>query len=184
VTAAADIYSLGIVGYELLTGETPYRVDTLADLAAEQRRPPPPLEDVPPQLDSALRRCLAVEPAARPASAGRLARELAAGSPEPPTVPLPRAEVTAATEILAPPPSRASIHLSRRVLIALAVLAGIAVFVTSFAIAASRGDGSSQPPPQPPPPAQPAAQPELVPRGDTAAESARLLAQWLRDRAG
>jgi serine/threonine-protein kinase len=174
VTAAADIYSLGVVGYELLTGETPYRVDTLADLADRQSTAPPTIENVPPRVDSALRRCLAVEPADRPATAGELARDLATGPTE---------TATAATEVLAAPSSR-RIHLSRRVLILLAVLAGIAVFATSFAIAASLGDESSAPPAQsPPPPAQPAAQPELIPRGETPAESARLLAEWLRDRA-
>jgi serine/threonine-protein kinase len=171
VTPAADLYSLGVVGYELLSGRTPYRVETLADLAVDRRTPPPPIESAPPHVDAALRRCLAVDPRNRPESAAALARDLTAGSEEPLTVPLPR--------------QTRRIHLSRRVLIALAVLVGIAVFATSFAIGASRGGGSAEPQPPPPPPAAPAAaQPELVPRGSTPAESARLLAQWLRERAG
>jgi serine/threonine-protein kinase len=169
VTAAADLYSLGVVGYELLSGATPYRVETLADLVVERRPPPPAIDDAPPHIDRALRRCLAVDPAERPGTAGELARELSDGTTEP------------KTQVLPTRPCR-KIQLSRRVLIALAVLAAIAVFAASFAIAASRGDES--PPPPQPPPAQPAAQPELVPRGNTPAESARLLAQWLRERAG
>jgi eukaryotic-like serine/threonine-protein kinase len=174
VTAAADIYSVGVVGYELVSGRTPYQFESLADLTEKQREPPPRLPGVPPQVEAALLRCLAFDPRDRPASAAALARELSREAPpeaEPPTEVLPRAQETR------------RIHIPRRVLVALAVLAGIAVFATSFALAYSRGDGGSgtQPPAAPPPPPA-SARPDLVPRGQTPAESARLLAEWLRQR--
>ena len=177
VTAAADIYSVGVVGYELLTGRTPYEFETLADLTLSQQEPPPPVPDAPPHVDAAIRRCLAFDPAARPASAAALARDLsgssAASEPELPT------------RVLPTPPASRRLRIPRYALIAIAILAAIAVFGTSFAIAYNRGDGSgsnppAQPPPPPPPP--PSARPDLVPRGQTPAESARLLAQWLRER--
>jgi serine/threonine protein kinase len=175
VTAAADIYSVGVVGYELLTGRTPYGFETLADLTLKQQEPPAPITDVPPHVDAAIRRSLAFDPAARPASAAALARELSAGAgeaeePEPPT------------RVLPTPAARRRMHLPRRALIALAILATLAVFGTSFAIAYARGDGGTQNPAQPAPPPPPPTRPDLVPRGQTPAESARLLAQWLRER--
>jgi eukaryotic-like serine/threonine-protein kinase len=177
VTAAADIYSVGAVGYELLTGRTPYEFETLTDLTLKQQEPPPPIPEVPPHVDAAIRRCLAFDRARRPASAAALARELggsaAVAEPEPPT------------EVLPTSPAPRRLHVPRRALIAVGVLAALAIFGTSFAIAYTRGDGGGSPPPvrQPPPSPPPAgARPELVPRGRTPEESARLLAQWLRER--
>jgi serine/threonine protein kinase len=161
VTAAADIYSVGAVAYELLSGRTPYEFQSLADLALEQRRPPRPLDGVPPDLERAVLRALALEPADRPRSAFELARELA------------QHETTAVTEVM--PPARAR-HISRRALLAAgALVGGAALLAGGFALAYDR-DGGTEPTPQPPPRA------DVLPRGETPAESARLLADWLRER--
>jgi eukaryotic-like serine/threonine-protein kinase len=162
VTAAADIYSLGAVAYELLSGRTPYEFQSLADLALEQRQPPPPLDGVPPELARAVLHALAFEPTERPRSASDFARELA------------RRETTAVTEVLEP--ARA-IHISRRALLATAALVGAALLAGSLAVAYGDDDGGNAPPPQPSPRA------DVLPRGETPAESARLLADWLRERA-
>ena len=161
VTSAADIYSLGAVAYELLTGRTPYEVESLADLAQEQRQPPPPMRDVPPELERAVLRALAFKPSNRPSAAG-FARELGRG------------ETTAVTEVL---PRPGTIHISRRALLALAALVGAGLIAGGLALA-YEGDGGNSPPPQPPP------RSDVLPRGETPAESARLLAEWLRQRAG
>src|SRR5919106_3382290 len=114
VTAATDIYGLGVVLYELLTGRTPFVIESLGDLVAKHREsavtPVRELEPaVPEALEAAVMKCLARNPDYRPESAAALARELAAASPEPPTVPLPPSSGVRATEIAtaplgAPPP--------------------------------------------------------------------------------
>jgi len=175
VTAAADLYSVGAVAYELLTGRVPYEFESLVDLAVKQRRQPPPLEGVPRRLARAIMRCLAVEPDDRPRSAAALAQELAEVSPEPPTQPLPRSQVTAATGVLAAP--RRTLHVSyRALLVALALVAAVLV-AGGLGYAYLGGDDATTPREQP-------ARVGVLPRGDTPAESARLLAEWLRARAG
>ena len=71
LTGQTDIYSLGIIGYELLTGKGPFDDPEIGNMAsAHLRRPPPDLNqmraDVSPALSDALKRCLAKSPAHRP----------------------------------------------------------------------------------------------------------------------
>jgi eukaryotic-like serine/threonine-protein kinase len=78
----ADIYGLGLLGYELLALEGPYPATSRADRAAAHLRAAPrDLEDlVPgtdPRLASLLRRCLAKDPGHRP-TAQAVVRELSA----------------------------------------------------------------------------------------------------------
>jgi len=71
LTGQSDIYSLGIIGYELLTGKGPFDDPEIGNMAsAHLRRPPPDLSqlraDVPQALSDTLKRCLAKSPANRP----------------------------------------------------------------------------------------------------------------------
>jgi serine/threonine protein kinase/tetratricopeptide (TPR) repeat protein len=80
---AVDVFALGVVIYECLTGRTPFMGDHMASvLAAILYQEPAPVQSlrpaVPPALAALLERMLAKEPQARPADAAALAGELAA----------------------------------------------------------------------------------------------------------
>jgi eukaryotic-like serine/threonine-protein kinase len=190
VTAAADIYSLGVVLYELLTGRKPYTFKSLEELVVKQReRPIPPLReiepDIPEELEAVIMRCLARNPEYRPASAAELARDLAASSPEPPTVDLPPASGVRATQIAtvplqaqrpAPAPTsppavrRSTRRPPGRVLVALGLVAALVAAIVALTLARSGNDG-----------AEPARTVEPIPQVDDPAAQARTLADWLRE---
>jgi tRNA A-37 threonylcarbamoyl transferase component Bud32 len=83
VTPASDIYSLGIVAYECLTGRRPFAGDTPVGVAlAQVRDAPPALPDtVPGPVRELVMRMLAKEPEQRASSAGDLGREALALRP-------------------------------------------------------------------------------------------------------
>jgi serine/threonine-protein kinase len=77
----ADLYSLGIVLYEMLTGRTPFRSDTpLAVLHAQLNTPPPSPRQFAPALPEAVEHvvlaALAKDPARRYQRGGDLAKAL------------------------------------------------------------------------------------------------------------
>ena len=82
-TPASDIYALGIVLFETLTGQRPFAGDGAAAVALARLQGPPPRpsdirSSVPPALDAVVARAMAREPEARFASAASMANALEA----------------------------------------------------------------------------------------------------------
>jgi len=103
-TPATDVYALGVVLYQFLTGRLPYEGSTLAELAVRQQneKPLPPStynDAVPETLGAAVLRALEGDPNRRYASASELAGGLALGM-QGEDVTLPLEEGTAATNVL------------------------------------------------------------------------------------
>ena len=78
---ASDVYSIGIMMYEMLAGTPPFQAERPTALALMHiREEPPPLaarnSQVPPQLEWIIRKVLAKEPAARYRTADQLAHIL------------------------------------------------------------------------------------------------------------
>jgi eukaryotic-like serine/threonine-protein kinase len=161
-TPAADVYSLGAVLYELLTGRPPYELDSLADLAAKQAEGAiTPVSElaagIPLRVEDAVMRSLARNPAYRPASANELARELepTETETETATAPLPRRRRDRRKPWIA----------LAGVLVLAAILLGVALTTRD----------SGKPPTKPRAPAVAPIRP-----GTTPQEQARNLSAWLR----
>ena len=89
----SDLYSLGVLGFEILTGHRPFRGTPMAVYRAHAAQPPPVGEIREPLLQDFIEQLLQKDPARRPASAraalamlegigrGRLAGETTASAP-------------------------------------------------------------------------------------------------------
>jgi hypothetical protein len=86
VTIKSDLYSLGLVLYEILTGKRAFEATTLPELMRlrEESAPTSPsslVRDLDPLLERVILRCLEKDPALRPASALQIAAALPGGDP-------------------------------------------------------------------------------------------------------
>jgi len=82
----SDIYSLGLVFYELFTGRLPYKADTpiewrRAHLESSPRAPSSVVKDIDPVVEKAILRCLQKDPALRPSSVRHVAAAFPGGDP-------------------------------------------------------------------------------------------------------
>ncbi|HYO74280.1 MAG TPA: protein kinase [Archangium sp.] len=81
VSPRTDLYAVGIILFEMLTGRLPFRGDSPMHVAIQQVQAQPPapaslVDGLPPELDALVLRLLAKEPEQRPASAEAVVREL------------------------------------------------------------------------------------------------------------
>jgi len=76
VDKRTDIYSLGIMLYEMLAGAVPFQADTTFGMLMKHiNEPPPPIKGISEDLRALLDRALAKDPSLRYDSAGDLAKE-------------------------------------------------------------------------------------------------------------
>lgn len=139
VTPAADIYSVGVVLYETLTGRVPFEAESPVAVALKQvsEAPRPPSEHNPkvlPALDAVVLTALAKDPANRFASAAEFIRALDAAEADP--------GVTTATTAYAPVAVVGSEEerggwITRRRVVILAALALLAAALAAFALTRS-----------------------------------------------
>ena len=86
VTIKSDLYSLGLVMYEILTGKRAFEASTLPELMRLREEsaptsPSPLVRDLDPLLERVILRCLEKDPALRPSSALQVAAALPGGDP-------------------------------------------------------------------------------------------------------
>ncbi|MFC4071236.1 serine/threonine-protein kinase [Actinoplanes subglobosus] len=152
---ATDLYGLGVLLFEMVTGDPPYDVNTWEELAAAQAHGPTPLPDtLPARLRELILRCLDDNPSRRPtaAQARRALTRLVPSAPARLTIPLPKPPPTGHAKVL-PAQQRVTSPGARRVAFG-AALAGFAAIVVALLYAANAPDDPvefAQPPASPSP---------------------------------
>jgi serine/threonine protein kinase len=142
-TVQTDVYSLGAVLYELLSGEVPYRGDNFVSIAMQHINEPVPSvherrPDVSPCAEAVVQRAMAKDPRDRIQSMDEFGAELQAclvgedGSTEATMVVAPTKRPRRRQRAARPPADRPSVWPLLLLLAGLAVLAGVFAAVFAF----------------------------------------------------
>ena len=150
----SDIYSLGVVTYQMLTGERPFSGHTPGAILMQQLRGPAPeplrsrRPDTPLLLAAAIERCLHLEPADRWSSAEDLIATLTGAAPPPRTAqspgldPRPRARrIVAAMGLLLLPAVAVDVARGTAMLSPLLLLLTLGVSAAQYGALTMRGYG-------------------------------------------
>lgn len=137
---ASDVYSLGVVGYEAVSGKRPFAGDGALTVAMKHiKEPPPPLPpDLPPNVRELIEITLVKNPAMRYRSGGPFADAVAA--------------VRAGRRPPRPshrPPRRTFSSGQRALLWAAGVLGALAIIIAVLLVIKAPGDNSPRPAPTP-----------------------------------
>jgi class 3 adenylate cyclase len=86
ITAQSDLYSLGLVLYEIFTGKRPFEAKTFDEMIRQRERSTPTLpshyvKEIDPIIERVILRCLERDPTKRSASALQVAAALPGGDP-------------------------------------------------------------------------------------------------------
>jgi serine/threonine-protein kinase len=136
VTVRSDIYSLGLVLYELFTGKRAFDASNLADLIKLRRSDSTPttptelVKDLDPVIESVIDRCIQKDPARRPASALQVAAALPGGDPIAAAL---AAGETPSPEMVAAAPKAGALQPG----VAISALAGTVAVLVALIIASS-----------------------------------------------
>ena len=119
IDGRSDLYSLGVVGYQMLTGDPPFEAPSTPALLVKHlsERPEPIISrrrGVPPDLERAVMLLLEKDPDLRFPSAAALAAALESGNvPELPEAPAPPARALRSARPMAPAPAEEEWTVSR-----------------------------------------------------------------------
>ncbi|MCA1565407.1 MAG: serine/threonine protein kinase [Acidobacteria bacterium] len=132
LTVASDIYSLGLVLYEVFTGKKAFEAANLNDLLRLRRSDTTPtspsklIADLDPLVERVILRCLETELSTRPASALQVAAALPGGNPLAAAL---AAGETPSPEMVAAAPKQGSLRPPVALALLAAVIVGVAAIV-------------------------------------------------------